>query len=201
MDGRCLAIVYTLSFPHGAVRPSPGNGHNRCGRISRDRWRRHDLSVSRDPREGWSPAPSHDRSRYRRDRATCRTARNRNISGLATRARPASPLLHLPRGRPAPSRFRGRASLPGTGRVNDFSFDGVHEQIERRFGHILRTPLTPEQEAEARRLIELDEQHRIESMRQYERDGVVPFMRKLPSTEASEGLEPPGAPPEVPSAA
>jgi hypothetical protein len=37
--------------------------------------------------------------------------------------------------------------------INDFSFDGVNEQIERRFGAVLSTPISGEQEAEARRMI------------------------------------------------
>jgi hypothetical protein len=81
--------------------------------------------------------------------------------------------------------------------ISDFSFDGVHEQIERRFGDILRTPLSPEQESEARRLIEIDEQHRVESMQQYERDGVVPYLRKVPGPGASNIVESPNAPAEV----
>jgi hypothetical protein len=66
------------------------------------------------------------------------------------------------------------------GWISDFSFSGVGNQVERQFGDIFRTPITPEQEAEARRLIELDEKRRLESMQQYERDGIIPFMRRVP---------------------
>lgn len=60
---------------------------------------------------------------------------------------------------------------------SDFSFDGVHNTIERRWGAIMRGSLTPDGEARAREFLELDEKRRLESMAQYEKDGVVPFMR------------------------
>jgi hypothetical protein len=62
--------------------------------------------------------------------------------------------------------------------MNDFSYAGVEKQFMERFGNILSTPISAEQELEGRKLIEQDEARRTESMRQYEQDGVVPFMRK-----------------------
>ncbi len=62
--------------------------------------------------------------------------------------------------------------------MNDFSYAGVEKQFIERFGKIISTPISAEQELEARKLIELDEVRRLESMRQYEQDGIVPFMRK-----------------------
>jgi hypothetical protein len=61
---------------------------------------------------------------------------------------------------------------------SDFSFDGVHEAIEKRWGAIVRGSLTPDEEARARELLEMAEKRRLESMAQYEKDGVVPFMRE-----------------------
>jgi hypothetical protein len=61
--------------------------------------------------------------------------------------------------------------------MSDFSYAGVERQFVERFGEILSTPVSAEQELEARKLIAQDEARRIESMRQYEQDGIVPFMR------------------------
>jgi Protein of unknown function (DUF3800) len=62
--------------------------------------------------------------------------------------------------------------------MHDFSFEGVNNRIEREFGHILRGDLTEEQEAQARQMMQLAEQRRQESMAQYQRDGIPPFMRE-----------------------
>jgi hypothetical protein len=61
---------------------------------------------------------------------------------------------------------------------SDFSFDGVHDAIEKRWGAIMRGSLTPEEEARTRELLEGAEKRRVESMEQYEKDGIVPFMRE-----------------------
>jgi hypothetical protein len=42
----------------------------------------------------------------------------------------------------------------------------------------MRGSLTPEEEARARELLEGGEKRRVESMEQYEKDGIVPFMRE-----------------------
>jgi hypothetical protein len=60
---------------------------------------------------------------------------------------------------------------------SDFSFDGVHDAIEKRWGGVLRGSLTDEEEARAKEILDLSEKRRLESMAQYEKDGIVPFMR------------------------
>lgn len=62
--------------------------------------------------------------------------------------------------------------------LSDFSFDGVHDAIEKRWGAIMRGEMTPEDEARARQMLEGAEERRLKSMAQYEKDGVVPFMRE-----------------------
>ena len=61
---------------------------------------------------------------------------------------------------------------------SDFSFDGVHDAIEKRWGAIMRGSLTPDEEARTRELLEIAEKRRLELMAQYEKDGVGPFMRE-----------------------
>jgi hypothetical protein len=70
--------------------------------------------------------------------------------------------------------------------MSDFSFEGVGDRIEKEFGHIFRNPITPEQEQAARKMIEQGEARRLESMAQYKRDGIVPFMRSLADPQAVE---------------
>jgi len=72
--------------------------------------------------------------------------------------------------------------------MNDFSYAGVEKQFAERFGRILSTPISAEQEAEARKHIAQDEARRIQSMEQYEKDGIVPFMRK-PLLEAAQSTD------------
>jgi hypothetical protein len=78
--------------------------------------------------------------------------------------------------------------------MGDFSFSGVESMIEKKFGHILWAPISPEQEAGARKMIELGEARRLESMAQYKRDGIVPFMRSF--QEPVPQLGPPPAKPD-----
>ncbi|MBR0899106.1 DUF3800 domain-containing protein [Bradyrhizobium tropiciagri] len=61
--------------------------------------------------------------------------------------------------------------------MSDFSFEGVSRRMDNEFGEILRGELSPEVEAKARELMALSEQRRQESMEQYKRDGITPFMR------------------------
>jgi hypothetical protein len=61
--------------------------------------------------------------------------------------------------------------------MNDFSFDGVDRRIEEQFGEILRGDLIEEQADCARRMIAESEQQRLVSMKRYEQDGIVPYMR------------------------
>jgi hypothetical protein len=63
--------------------------------------------------------------------------------------------------------------------MSDFSFDGVSSAVERQFGDILEGELTEEQESRGRELMALSEKRRLESMEQYKRDGVTPFMRPI----------------------
>jgi hypothetical protein len=78
--------------------------------------------------------------------------------------------------------------------MSDFSFDGVMQAVERQFGQILRQDLSDDQEADARKLIELGERRRQESMARYKRDGIVPFMRSLMAEDESKTIEDEAAP-------
>ncbi|MBB4261728.1 MULTISPECIES: DUF3800 domain-containing protein [unclassified Bradyrhizobium] len=70
---------------------------------------------------------------------------------------------------------------------SDFSFSGVNRVMQERYGAIFNTPITPEQEAQARELLAKAEQNRLASMEQYKRDHLPPFMRghgvAMPATE------------------
>lgn len=69
---------------------------------------------------------------------------------------------------------------------NDFSFEGVEQSLIAKFGSVLSTPLNPEQEESARALMAEAERRRQESMDEYKRDRIPPFMRQLTtSAEAS----------------
>lgn len=87
------------------------------------------------------------------------------------------------------SQFRKERALPEkcsaivryameNGWESDFSFSGVGRMVQEKYGAIFSTPITPEQEAQARKLIVKAEENRLASMAQYERDRVPPFMRK-----------------------
>ena len=65
---------------------------------------------------------------------------------------------------------------------NDFSFRGVEQSALKKFGPMLTTPLTPEQEKSARSWMLEAEKARQASMAQYERDRLPPFMRESPTT-------------------
>lgn len=65
---------------------------------------------------------------------------------------------------------------------SDFSFSGVDCMMQEKYGAIISTPITPEQEAEARELIAKAEENRMASMAQYKRDGLPPFMRNTESS-------------------
>ena len=73
--------------------------------------------------------------------------------------------------------------------MSDFSFDGVSATIDREYGAILRGEISAEQEAEARKLMQMSERRRVESIEQYKRDGIVPFMRSVISDEAGRTIE------------
>lgn len=76
--------------------------------------------------------------------------------------------------------------------INDFSFEGASNAVDREFGGVLEGELTEEQETRARELMALSEQRRIASMEQYKQDGVVPFMRRemIEADETTIELEP-----------
>ena len=64
---------------------------------------------------------------------------------------------------------------------NDFSFAGVERSFIQKYGAILSTPLTAEQEKSAREGMLRAEKARQELMAQYERDQVPPFERQKPN--------------------
>jgi Protein of unknown function (DUF3800) len=63
---------------------------------------------------------------------------------------------------------------------NDFSFAGVEQSYLQKFGTMLTTPLTAEQEECARAMLLNVEKARQESMAQYQQDRIPPFMRNIP---------------------
>jgi hypothetical protein len=65
---------------------------------------------------------------------------------------------------------------------NDFSFAGVEQSIGEKFGSVMSTPLTTEQENAARTLMEKMEKARLESVSQYEKDRLPPFLRRAAPT-------------------
>ncbi len=60
---------------------------------------------------------------------------------------------------------------------NDFSFDGVERSFIEKFGAVLSQPLSPEQEASARAMLQKAEENRLASMAQYKADKLPPFAR------------------------
>jgi hypothetical protein len=71
---------------------------------------------------------------------------------------------------------------------SDFSFAGVEQMFLDKFGPILTTPLTPEQEKLAREMMQKFEQSRQASVAQYEQDRLPPFMRRAaPAIEEQTG--------------
>ena len=70
---------------------------------------------------------------------------------------------------------------------NDFSFEGVHEQMMEQWGHVFFGPISEERLREAQMMLEQSEEHRLASMAQYEKDGLPPFMRS--SVLKKEGAE------------
>jgi len=72
---------------------------------------------------------------------------------------------------------------------NDFSFSSVEKLYIDRFGPILSAPLTGEKEKAAREYQKKAEAARQESMAQYDRDGLPPFMRGAPATLSDSGNE------------
>jgi hypothetical protein len=73
--------------------------------------------------------------------------------------------------------------------MSDFSFDGVSAMIDREYGATLRGEISVEQEAEARKLMQMSERRRVESIERHKRDGIVPFMRSVISDEAGRTIE------------
>ncbi|MGY3471859.1 hypothetical protein ACVW0I_008730 [Bradyrhizobium sp. LM6.11] len=93
------------------------------------------------------------------------------------------------------SQFRKQRELPAKctaivryaivhGWESDFSFSGVDRVMQERYGKVFNTPLTPEQEAQARELIAKAEENRLSAMAQYDKDGLPPFMRDAVAVEA-----------------
>jgi len=73
---------------------------------------------------------------------------------------------------------------------NDFSFAGVERQYISTFGDILAKPLNPQQEAAARAIMAEMEAGRHESMTQYKRDRIPPFMRSVSRAVEAASEEP-----------
>jgi hypothetical protein len=73
---------------------------------------------------------------------------------------------------------------------SDFSFAGVERMALQKWRTIMETPVTPEQEDEARKILEKMEHSRQQSMERYERDGLPPFMRS-PSASLPDEEPPP----------
>jgi hypothetical protein len=96
------------------------------------------------------------------------------------------------------SQFRKQRELPAkctaivqyalaNGWESDFSFGGVTRIMQEKYGAILNTPITTEQEAQARELLAQAEENRLASMAQYDRDNLPPFMREAESLAAKAG--------------
>ncbi|MBI1211805.1 MAG: hypothetical protein GC190_10115 [Alphaproteobacteria bacterium] len=62
---------------------------------------------------------------------------------------------------------------------SDFSFVGVGRMYHEKWDTIINTPLTDEQEVQARKMLAESEQARQDSMARYDRDGLPPFMRQV----------------------
>jgi hypothetical protein len=60
---------------------------------------------------------------------------------------------------------------------NDFSFTGVERSLLQRWGDVFFGPMDPEKLEAARKMIEASEKRRVESMAQFETDGIPPFER------------------------
>jgi hypothetical protein len=96
------------------------------------------------------------------------------------------------------SQFRKQRELPAkctaivqyalaNGWESDFWFGGVTRIMQEKYGAILNTPITTEQEAQARELLAQAEENRLASMAQYDRDNLPPFMREAESLAAKAG--------------
>lgn len=62
---------------------------------------------------------------------------------------------------------------------DDFSFAGVEKQLMERWGEVFFGAMDDQKIEAGRKLIQLSEERRQASMKQYEQDGVAPFMRDL----------------------
>jgi hypothetical protein len=65
---------------------------------------------------------------------------------------------------------RGARLLDATfkrGLQNDMSFDGVGKASNQEYGKIITAPISEEQEAGARQMIQNYEEHRIQAMQEY----------------------------------
>ncbi len=60
---------------------------------------------------------------------------------------------------------------------NDFSFDGVQEQMIEKWGEVMFGPIEQDKLDEAQKMLEFAEERRRKSMAQFEADGQLPFMR------------------------
>jgi hypothetical protein len=73
--------------------------------------------------------------------------------------------------------------------ISDFSFTGVERAIDEKFGEIMRTPISAEQEIKVREMLDFAEKRRQQSMEDYEKDGIVPYMRQVPTKPTQSSIE------------
>ncbi|MDA9416420.1 hypothetical protein XH81_16410 [Bradyrhizobium sp. CCBAU 25360] len=62
---------------------------------------------------------------------------------------------------------------------DDFSFAGVEKKLMEKWGEVFFGPMDDQKIEAGQKLIQLSEERRQASMKQYEQDGVAPFMRDL----------------------
>jgi hypothetical protein len=60
---------------------------------------------------------------------------------------------------------------------NDFSFAGVEKSIMKKWGEVLFGPIDPGKLEAAQKMLDEAEKRRLQSIKQYEIDGLAPFMR------------------------
>jgi hypothetical protein len=68
----------------------------------------------------------------------------------------------------------------GRGWHDDFSFRGVEQSLMEKWGGVFFGPMEAEKLEAGRKMVEESERRRLASMAQFERDGVLPFMRDAP---------------------
>lgn len=62
---------------------------------------------------------------------------------------------------------------------NDFSFDGVEKMMIEKWGNVFWGPISDEQLEKGREMLKYSETQRQISMKRYDEDGILPFMRDI----------------------